>query len=134
MAIPKVEPRETGTDRFPCVLVVDDDPSVRELLTDTLSEGGFTVLEAADGREAIHQIKGQHVDLVITDLVMPEQEGMETIRQIRREFPQIKVIAISGYQRGEYLYQAGLLGASATIRKPFSLDVVLETVAKVLES
>ena len=117
----------------PVILVVDDDTAIRELLSDLLIESGFQVREAGNGREAVDEIGPGPIDLVITDLVMPEQEGLETIRELRKIFPRLKIIAISGYQGGAYLRHAAFLGATATIPKPFSVYTVLETVTRVLE-
>ena len=74
----------------------------------------------------------QPVDVVITDLIMPEQEGMETISRIKRDFPNIKIIAISGALGGRYLRVAELLGAHAVLNKPLDPEQLLQTVQSVL--
>ncbi len=127
-------PRDGGADRRLSILVVDDEAPIRELLVDLLTEGGFHVVEAGDGKEAMRRVRRDQVDLVIMDLVMPEQEGLESIRQLQKESPHIKVIAISGYQQGAFLYHAERFGARATIKKPFTAAVLLRTVATVLGS
>jgi CheY-like chemotaxis protein len=114
------------------VLVVDDDGDVRKVLRLMLESGGYRVLEAADGREALDQVRGESVDLVLTDLVMPEQEGLETIQAIRREQPSLKVIAMSGAFGGDLLSVAKLLGAHSTLQKPLRVEVVLRAVADAL--
>ena len=114
------------------VLVVDDDAPIRELLAEMLGECGLTVIQAGNGREAVRLAMQSPVDLVITDLIMPEQEGLETIRELRRKSPHLKVIAMSGYQDGAYLRYAEVFGARAVLKKPFSIDAVMHTVADVL--
>lgn len=114
------------------VLVVDDDDDVRKVLRLMLESGGYRVLEAADGRKALEQVRKEHVDLVMTDLVMPEQEGFETIQAIRRERPSLKVIAMSGAFGGEFLRIAKLLGAHSTLQKPLRVEGVLGAVADAL--
>lgn len=114
------------------ILVVDDDAAIRELLREILADAGYLVLEARNGREAMVRCREDQVNLMITDLVMPEQEGIETIRLIRREFPAVKVIAISGAFGGEYLRVAELLGAHGTLQKPLSVDGVLQAVQQTL--
>jgi CheY-like chemotaxis protein len=78
------------------VLVVDDEPGIRDLIRQYLEVAGYEVLEAEDGRKAVGLAKTHCVDLMITDLVMPEQEGIETIRLLNREQPGLKIIAMSG--------------------------------------
>lgn len=131
---PKIDPPgavERHSDK-PSILVVDDDDAIRELLADVLSSRGYTVVEAINGKYALQQVRHNPVDLVITDLVMPEQEGLETILQFQQEFPGLKVIAISGYQAGEFLRHASVFGACATIKKPFSIDFFMQVVAQTL--
>jgi len=123
---------EEYSEKRHSILVVDDDAAIRELLTDMLSEHGYDVREAGDGAQAVREMRFNPADVVITDLVMPEKEGLETIQEIRHEFPGVKVIAISGYHSGAYLYHASVFGASAAIQKPFSLNVVLQVVGQML--
>lgn len=99
------------------ILVVDSDARVRELLAHLLIDSGFTVVQAANGREAVQHIRKVPVDLVINGLARPEQEGVETLRQLRKEFPHVEVIAISGSQRGAFLRRAGMPGARASTKK-----------------
>lgn len=130
---PKTDAAETvvGHDT-PSVLIVDDDEAIRELLAEMLGGCGYTVREAIDGRHAMDQVRQHPVDLVITDLVMPEQEGLETILKLQQEFPRLKVIAISGYQAGEFLRHASIFGACATIKKPFSIEFFMQVVTRIL--
>ena len=86
----------TPQDRLsaPRILVIDDDDSVRHIVTRVLGSAGYTVTTAADGREGTTRFTDELPDLVITDMVMPVQDGMETIRQIRAVQPDAKIIAI----------------------------------------
>ena len=118
------------------ILIIDDDTSVRAVIKGALSDAGYEVLEAADGKEGLKSYQNSPTDLVITDLVMPEKEGIETIIELRREFPTVKVIAISGgnrYGSDSNLGMAGRLGARRTLTKPFKIPELLEAVRGVLE-
>jgi DNA-binding response OmpR family regulator len=115
------------------ILVADDDAGVRHFLRNILEQGGYVVTEAADGKHALQQVLAGHVDLVITDLVMPEGEGLETIRTIRRDVPGTGIIAISGAFGGQFLRPAQLLGADAVLSKPVSGELLLTKVAEVLK-
>lgn len=112
------------------VLIIDDHQQIRELLRDILEGEGLLVVEAADGREAIEIARYRHLDLLVTDLIMPEMEGIETILAIRSFRPDIGIIAISGAAES-YLQAAKLLGADFTLRKPFSPSAIREAVRKV---
>ena len=116
------------------VVVADDEAGVRRFLKKTLEDGGYEVLEATNGKQALVAARTGQVDLVITDLVMPEQEGLETIRTLRKEVAGIGIIAISGAFRGEYLKPARRLGADAALNKPVSAELLLATVAEVLKA
>jgi DNA-binding response OmpR family regulator len=117
------------------ILVIDDDEQIRALLSQMLERAGYQVVEAANGDEGLRLFRTQSADLVITDLIMPEKEGIETILELRREFPQVQVIAISGggkYNPRDYLPIARQLGACATISKPFSRQEILDAVQAAL--
>lgn len=116
------------------ILVVDDDPAVREVVRTMLESADYDVAVAANGKEALAALKVSKYDVIITDLVMPEQEGIETIKVVRREYPEAKVIAMSGAFGGDYLRIAGYLGAHGTLAKPLSLSSVLTTVADAMKS
>ena len=120
-------PHPAGT-----ILVVDDEPEVRNFLRKVLAGVGYHVLEAENGRDAVRQIETTDVDLVITDLVMPEQEGIETIRALHRLWPRLKIIAISGRFAGPLLIAAEQLGAQASLAKPIQPDELLDAVARVM--
>jgi CheY-like chemotaxis protein len=104
------------------VLVVEDNEDLRSLLEATLRREGFEVLAACDGDEALQVLGERRVDIIVTDLFMPERDGVETIVAIREKFPGLQIIAMSGWQssRGpDYLAVAREIGAAATLRKPF---------------
>lgn len=104
------------------ILVIDDDDFARETLRDLLQQAGYQVVEARDGREGVRCYRAAPADLVITDLFMPEQEGLETIQMLRREFPTIKLIAVSGGgQAGttDLLQIAKKFGAQYVFSKPY---------------
>ena len=107
------------------VLVVDDDPAMRRLLRAILRDR-YAIEEAEHGQDALRQLRKQPFGLVITDLVMPDMEGIELLREIRRVYPSIKTVAISGALRNStYLSVAGRIGAHATLPKPFDPNVLL---------
>ena len=117
------------------VLVIDDDEQVRALLCEILERAGFEVMAASNGVEGLKLYRSQPADLVITDLIMPEKEGVETILELRSQFPNARIIAISGGQRAggrEYLPIAARLGARRTVAKPFSRQEILEAVRETL--
>lgn len=114
------------------VLIIDDEDAVRDTVRQMLERAGYEVTEAADGRKGIAQLRRQSVDLVITDILMPEQEGIETIRILRKEFPQIKILAISGGgKKGApgVLPAAQAFGAHRTVAKPFERKELLDAVS-----
>jgi CheY-like chemotaxis protein len=115
------------------ILVIDDDHLVRYTLSKILSRKGYEVVTAADGKRGITLFRNEHPDLVITDIIMPEQEGIDTIIQIRHERPNAKIIAISGGGRIrniDFLEMARSLGADDVIAKPFEADDLLRRFAE----
>ena len=117
------------------ILVIDDDGQVRDAIRRILERAGHTVLDAADGEAGIRLYRERPTDLIITDIFMPEQDGIETIQQLRREFPGVKIIAISGGDRTRTMdlrKDAELLGASRSLRKPFELTELLKAVSELL--
>lgn len=115
------------------ILVVDDEPAVRILLHEILTEEGYRVLVAPDGRKACEILSNcADLDLVITDLIMPNQEGIETIRAMRQQAPQLRIIAMSGAFGGKFLRMARGLGADATLTKPVSVEELNRTIEYVL--
>ncbi len=118
------------------ILVMDDDEQIRTTIHQVLDLEGHEVIEAPDGKEGINLFKESGADLIITDIVMPEKEGLETITELRRDFPDIKIIAISGGGRGDpksYLTLAKGFGALRTLTKPFEREELLEAVRELLE-
>lgn len=116
----------------PRILVVDDDEAIRKLLERILEAAGYRVSSAANGEEALKLLESERFQAMITDLIMPEQEGIETIRTAKQLYPHLKIIAISGAFGGQFLRVAELLGASATVRKPFGVKEILQAVQQAL--
>jgi DNA-binding response OmpR family regulator len=117
------------------ILVIDDEPSVRELLCAMLIEDGYDVAQAADGNAGMKLFRERPADLVITDLIMPEKEGIETILELRRHFPEVKIIAMSGggiIEAGDYLGMARGVGAHCVFEKPFGVSEMLTAVRELL--
>ncbi|QTA90071.1 response regulator [Desulfonema magnum] len=113
------------------IIVADDDPLIRRLLRSVLEDGGYRVTEASDGKITIKLYRQKPADLVILDLIMPEKEGIETIIELRRDFPNIKIISISGGLMGEaeaFLDAARKLGALRTFKKPLNPFEMLRAV------
>jgi CheY-like chemotaxis protein len=117
------------------ILVVDDDETFLRPLCQTLLCAGHEVLAAADGSAALKLYRQQPVDLVITDLVMPEKEGIETMMELRQLQPDLKIIAMSGggyIHCTDYLQIARRLGANRTLAKPFTAQELIEAVTSLL--
>ncbi|MGH9668127.1 MAG: hybrid sensor histidine kinase/response regulator, partial [Bryobacteraceae bacterium] len=110
------------------VLVIDEDGDTRRLLRTLLQEAGYRVAEATDGEQAVRLQREHPADMVITDLAMPERKGIETIQSLRSEFPDLRIIAISGALAGSYPAIAHHLGAEAVFNKPLDLDALLSAV------
>ena len=118
------------------ILLVEDDQSVRSMLRIALKQMGHHVFEAGNGKEAIACHEREPVAVMLTDIVMPEKEGLETILEFRRRFPQVKVIAMSGggsVPPAVYLKTAKSMGASHVLAKPFSNDELAATLEQVLQ-
>ena len=117
------------------ILVIDDSAVVRELLEQMLRLTGHDVAVAGNGKEGLDQLRRQQVELVITDLFMPEKEGLETIQELRRDFPNIPIIAMSGEPgMPSLLGIAKRFGAMKTIEKPFDRNEMMAAVEEVLKS
>jgi DNA-binding response OmpR family regulator len=119
------------------VLIIDDDDTYRSSLDAALRQQGFQTQTAVNGKEGVRQYREQPADLVITDLHMPEQEGLETIRILKEHSPDVRIIAISAGLTGKevnFLNIAERFGAQAVIEKPFSLQELVATVNKALSS
>lgn len=117
------------------ILVIDDDAAVRRAIRRHLESDGHEVAEARDGRAGMKLYRENPSDLVITDLFMPEKEGLETIRDLRRDFRDAKILVVTGAQPGgafDFRAHATMLGAEAALSKPFTRDELLDTVREVL--
>jgi len=115
------------------VLLVDDDAPVRRAMRRFLTNAGFNVKEAENGKDALEQLsQNGHVDLVVTDMVMDVQGGEEMIAQLRQSHPTLRVVAMSGAFQDDNGETASKLGIAATLKKPFTWQILLETVRKVL--
>lgn len=123
-------------DAAPLVLVVDDDRAVRGLVRRTLEGAGYRVLEAGDGTDAIRLVDAHPVALVVTDVLMPERDGIEVVLQLASREPRLPIIVMSGGGTGldvETLVTTALaFGASAALAKPFSIGALLSLVGDVL--
>jgi len=120
---------------MPHVLVIDDDEQYLFLLKAMLGRSGYEVSVAHGGKQGIEICESIHVDLVITDVVMPEMEGLEVIMELKQRFSGVKIIAISGggsNNPGNYLNLATGFGAHSTLTKPFRRVELLETVEELL--
>lgn len=113
------------------ILLVDDNPSFRAATRKILTQAGHEVIEAGDGVQALKRYRAEPTDLVITDVYMPDADGIQTTMQLKREFPLIRVIVTSGggnIEREQVLEIAGRLGALRTLPKPFSNTELLTVV------
>ena len=117
------------------ILVVEDDAAMRRVLVETLQRTGHVVTSAVNGVEARALLARSAFDLVLTDLIMPDVEGLQLLRDIRRMSAPPKTIAMSGGGRGsaaDYLAIASGMGASATLMKPFTQRAIVELIGQVL--
>lgn len=113
------------------VLVVDDEMPILQLLRKTLEGAGYQVWEALTGHEGLHQVCAQPIDVVITDILMSDMDGLEMIGMLHRNFPKVRIIAISGGSKYlDYCAVAKMLGAHETLNKPFELQQLLDAVAR----
>jgi DNA-binding response OmpR family regulator len=116
------------------VLVIEDDVDLRFLLQSSLESDGFEVSVAANGHDGLEALRRRRADVVVTDIYMPEKEGIETVVELRQQFPQTKIIVMSGGGSApmsnpeDYLRVARDLGAAKTIRKPFEPHELIDAV------
>ncbi|RLC11597.1 MAG: response regulator [Deltaproteobacteria bacterium] len=117
------------------ILIIDDDEQIQEMLQQIFEQEGFDVAVASDGRAGIRLHRKKPADLVITDIIMPDQEGIETIQKFREEFPDVRIIAMSGggiVGPSSYLRLAKKFGAMHTFTKPIDMKDLLDVVRKSL--
>ncbi|MEJ0034734.1 MAG: response regulator [Gammaproteobacteria bacterium] len=115
------------------ILIVDDDARMREATRAILEEEGHLVIEASDGAEAVRLHLAERADAVVCDMFMPRQDGIETIRALRRDSPQLKIIAVSGggsLGATDVLKVARLMGASEILSKPYSRAALVDAIAR----
>lgn len=118
------------------ILVVDDEPEVREIVLTILRLAGYHAAGAEDGVDALRVLAREPFDGVITDLLMPDKDGVETIRDIRKLYPALKIIAMSGgghVAKESYLKMAQIFGADAVLAKPFTREELLHTAAGIFD-
>jgi CheY-like chemotaxis protein len=119
------------------ILIIDDSNEFRIIFRDMLRKAGYQVLEASSGQEGIDIYRRTPADLVVTDIIMPGKEGLETILDLKREFPGVKIIAVSGggfEGPSTYLEGATLIGGvDRTFFKPFAMDPMLKAIKELLE-
>ena len=116
------------------ILLIEDDADSRTTLRRVLERAGHTVFEAANGQEGIERYRTTPTELVITDILMPERKGLETIMALRREFPAVKIIAVSGgIGPLDFLHVAARLGAQRTFAKPFDYRELLAAVQELVQ-
>ncbi len=117
------------------VLVVEDDPASRDLISEMLAEAGYDCLQADGGRAAI-ELMARRPDLLLTDLLMPDKDGVEVIMEVRRRWPLTRIVAMSGgfgiMEAGQLLRTATMLGADAALCKPFTSAQLLDCVTEAL--
>jgi len=116
------------------VLVIDDEAIVRISCKRVLEPEGYEVDVTATGQDALKMLHEKEVDVVITDLLMPDMDGLEVLKKIKQHWPHIPVIIITGYGTASTAAQAVALGAFEVIEKPFSPDAILNVVKRVLKS
>jgi DNA-binding response OmpR family regulator len=120
---------------MPRILIIEDEPQYQELLRRFLQDAGHQTETASDGVIGLASYNVETIDIVITDIVMPNQDGLGVIRELRRRNPAVKIIAITGGSRnlrsGDLLHVAGLIGANDTLIKPFEKAELLESVRNI---
>jgi CheY-like chemotaxis protein len=122
---------------MPGVLIVEDDKELREMLKLSLLRKNYTVFEAENGKAAITHFKPQITDLVVTDLIMPEEDGLKVVIKLKEIKPSLKIIAISGGGKvgpGSYLNLAKALGADAIYSKPFSINELISKIEQLMDT
>ena len=117
------------------ILIIDDEEPFRKMLKQTLERAGYEVMDAPDGTIGTALYREKPTDLLITDMLMPEKDGIELIKELRRDFPDIKIIAMSGGGRSgnlDLLPAASVLGAHHTFMKPFNRQELLDAIRELV--
>jgi len=117
---------------FPSILIVDDEPTIQQSLSGILSDEGFEISVASNGYEALQVIQAESPDLVLLDIWMPGMDGIETLKEIKKENPSIQVIIITGHGTIETAVKATKLGAFDLIEKPLSIDKIIVSISNAL--
>jgi DNA-binding response OmpR family regulator len=120
---------------MPSILLIEDDDQFREALAFALVACGFTVRQAADGEQGVKLFRATPSDLVITEIVMPNKDGTAAVAELRREFPSLGIIAVSGRRAQDaplYLKIAEGFGADRTLKKPFTFADMFEAIEEIL--
>lgn len=138
IAVCPAEQRARSEDTYAMarILIIDDNTPTRQMLRQALERAGYEVTDAPDGRAGVQLQRTIPADVIITDILMPEQEGLETIRELRRDFPTAKIIAMSGGGQigsASFLTIAERLGARRALQKPFGLQEMLDVVEEMLQ-
>ena len=118
------------------ILVIDDEPTALEVVCKILTHSGYDVLLAKNGQEGVDLFREQPCDLVVTDMVMPVKDGLQTILDLRSDYPALPIVAISGggnISKERYLAVAGYLENVVTVGKPFTVDALTSAVKKLLD-
>lgn len=118
------------------ILVIDDEPTALDVITKILQHAGYEVLVAKNGQEGIDLFREHPCDLVVTDMVMPVKDGLQTILDLRAEAPELPIVAISGggnISKERYLAVAGYLDNVITVGKPFTVDILTSAVKQLLD-
>ena len=118
------------------ILIIDDEPQIRSMLRLMLERDGYEVIEAPDGIEGIRAYRQKPADLIITDLIMPNKDGIGMIIELQKEFPDVKIIAMSGGGLNKpegYLKGAKKLGAACTLTKPIDREKMLRAVKNIIK-
>ena len=122
---------------MPRILIIDDEPQIRSMLRLMLERDGYEVVEAPDGIEGIRAYRQKPADLIITDLIMPNKDGIGMIIELQKEFPDVKIIAMSGGGLNKpegYLKGAQKLGADCTLTKPIDREKMLRAVKNTIKT
>ena len=120
---------------MPRILIIDDDEQFRTMLQITLKQEGYEVHATGDALKGIRSIEETPFDLVVTDIIMPGKDGIETITELRRQYPRVRIIAMSGGGRinpADYLNMAKMLGAAHTFTKPLAMPDFLAAVRNLI--